>query len=158
QLVIPGAGGYYDPDDRPGLAGFVAAMLREGTATRTSEQISEALETMGASLFVGAGASSTNGQVTGSALTKNLTPLFDIASDVLLHPSFAAPEWDRYRARTKPSYVQVRTNPNFLANERFNEAVFGSHPAGRIISSAAVIDAVTPTMLADFHKAHYVPD
>ena len=58
QLVIPGAGGYYDPDNQPGLAGFVAAMMREGTATRTSEQVSGALETMGASLSFGAGASS----------------------------------------------------------------------------------------------------
>jgi predicted Zn-dependent peptidase len=158
QLVIPGAGGYYDPDDRPGLAGFVAAMMREGTATRTSEQISEALETMGASLSFGAGASSTSAQVFGSALTKNLPALFDIASDVLLHPAFAAAEWDRYRARTKPNYTQLRTNPNFLANERFNEAVFGSHPAGRLVSNATVIDAVAPAMLTDFHKAHYVPD
>jgi len=158
QLVIPGAGGYYDPDAQPGLAGFVAAMMREGTPTRTSEQISAELETMGASLSFGAGASSVSAQAFGSSLTRNFPALFDVASDILLHPSFAAPEWDRYRARTKPSYTQLRTNPNFLANERFNEAVFGSHPAGRIISNATVIDAVTPPMLVDFHKAHYVPD
>jgi len=158
QLVIPGAGGYYDPDAQPGLAGFVAAMMREGTPTRTSEQISSALETMGASLSFGAGASSPSAQAFGSSLTKNFPALFDIASDILLHPSFAPAEWDRYRARTKPSFVQVRTNPNFLANERFNEAVFGTHPASRIISNATVLDAVMPPMLADFHKTHYVPD
>ena len=31
QLVIRGAGGYYDPDDQPGLATATAALLREGT-------------------------------------------------------------------------------------------------------------------------------
>ena len=55
QIFIPGAGGYYDPADQPGLASFVAALMREGTASRTSEQISQQLEVMAASLTVGAG-------------------------------------------------------------------------------------------------------
>ena len=50
QIFIPGGGGYYDPDDRPGLASFVAALAREGTAARTSEQISQQLEVMAATL------------------------------------------------------------------------------------------------------------
>jgi zinc protease len=158
QLVIPGAGGYYDPADRPGLSSFVAAMMREGTGTRSSAQISEALETMSASLGVSSGASSVNAQLSGSALTSDFPKLFDIASDMLLHPAFAAPEWDRYRTRTKTGFLQIRTSPDFLANERFNQAVFGSHPAGRVLSNASVLDAVTPQTLADFHKMHYVPD
>src|SRR5207249_12129273 len=56
QIFIPGAGGYYDPPEQPGLASFVAALMREGTASRTSEQISQQLEVMAASLTVGAGA------------------------------------------------------------------------------------------------------
>jgi hypothetical protein len=36
SLVIPGAGGYYDPDDESGLAGITAALMREGTASRSS--------------------------------------------------------------------------------------------------------------------------
>ena len=72
QLMIPGAGGYYDPADRGGLATWTAAMMREGTATRTSAQISEALETMGASLFTSGGTSSTNAEIDGSALTESL--------------------------------------------------------------------------------------
>ena len=48
QLFIPGAGGYFEPADRPGLAGFTAALMREGKATWTSEQISQQLEVMAA--------------------------------------------------------------------------------------------------------------
>ena len=158
QLVIPGAGGYYDPADKIGLSSFVAAMMREGTATRSSEQISQALETMAASVTVGAGASSTNATVFGSSLTATFPKLFELAADVLLHPSFPAAEWDRYKTRTKPSFTQLRANPNFLANERFNLAVFGTHPASRIFSTAAALDATTPQTLADYYRSHYVPD
>ena len=158
QLMIPGAGGYYDPADRVGLATWTAAMMREGTASHTSTQISEALETMGASLFTSGGASSRNGELDGSALTESLPKLMELTADVLLHPTFAAPEWDRYKARTKPQFTQLRTNPGFLANEAFNKAVFGTHPASRIFASPAAIDAVTAADLAQYYRAHYVPD
>ena len=54
QIFIPGAGGYDDPPDQPGLASFVAAMMREGTAARSSEQISQQLEVMAATLNIAA--------------------------------------------------------------------------------------------------------
>jgi zinc protease len=158
QLMIPGAGGYYDPADRGGLATWAAAMMREGTTTRSSAQISEALETMGASLFTSGGTSSTNAEIDGSTLTESLPKLMDLTADVLLHPAFAPAEWDRYKARTKPQFTQLRTNPGFLAAEMFNKVVFGTHPAGRIFPSATAIDVVTAQDLAEYQRTHYVPD
>ena len=108
QLMIPGAGGYFDPQDRAGLATWTAAMIREGTPSKTSAQISEALETMGASLFTSAGASSANAEIDGTALTESLPKLMEVAADVLLHPAFAQAEWDRYKARTKPQFNAMR--------------------------------------------------
>src|SRR5580658_1641834 len=53
-----------DPNDLPGLASFTANMLREGTDRRTSAQISEEVDTLGASLAAssnfGAGYTSVN--------------------------------------------------------------------------------------------------
>jgi zinc protease len=158
QLFIPGAGGYFDPPDRVGLATWTATMMREGTTTRTSAQISEALETMGASLSTGAGASSASAQISGSALTESLPKLMEVSADILLHPTFAQAEWDRYKSRAKPQFTQLRTNPGFLANEMYNKAVFGSHPGSRIFASASAIDAVTAADLSAYYKSHYVPD
>ena len=95
QLMIPGAGGYYDPAAKIGLSGMTAQMMREGTTTKSSQAISQALETMAANLNVGSGASQTMATMSGGSLTENLPGLFDLAGDVLLNPSFAADEWDR---------------------------------------------------------------
>ena len=38
DLRIPGAGGYYDPVDLPGLATVTADMMREGTTSRSSSR------------------------------------------------------------------------------------------------------------------------
>ena len=109
QLMIPGAGGYYDPADRVGLASWAAAMMREGTATRTSEQISQALETMAANALRGRRRVVDEREVYGSALTATFPKLFDLSADVLLHPSFPAAEWDRYKTRTQAA---VHANPH----------------------------------------------
>ena len=46
NIIMEGAGGYYDPADSYGLAGFTAAMMLEGTATRTAQQIAQEQEAM----------------------------------------------------------------------------------------------------------------
>jgi zinc protease len=141
-LIIPGAGGYFDPADKIGLASYTASLMREGTKTRTSPQISEALETMAASLAVTSGLSGPTASVSGSALTENFDKLMDLTADVLLNPLFDPAEWDRFKTRTKAGLIQQRTNPGFLATEMFNRAVFGSHPAGRVSPTAANLDAI----------------
>jgi zinc protease len=158
NIIIAGAGGYFDPPDKIGLASYTASLMREGTKTRTSPQISEALETMAASLTVGSGLSGTTASVFGSSLTENFDKLMDLTADVLLNPLFDRGEWDRFKTRTKAGLIQQRSNPGFLASETFNRVVFGSHPAGRVSPTAANLDAITPEALVEFHRTHYVPD
>jgi len=158
QIFVPGAGGYADPADQPGLASFVAAMMREGTATRTSEQISQQLEVMAATLNVTAGMASPEAMISGSCLTDQFEGLVDITADVLLHPSFPAQEIARYQQRTRAGLSQQRANPGFLAAEMFARGVYGAHPAARLSPTVTALDMITQDSLAAFHRAHYAPD
>jgi zinc protease len=158
QIVIPGAGGYYDPEAQIGLATYTAQMMREGTKTHSSLQMSQDLETMAANVAVGAGVSSLTATVNGGALTENFDQLFDIAADVLLNPTFPADEWDRLKTRARAGLQQQRAQPAFLANERFNQVVYGAHPAGRISPTPATLDAITRDAMVEFHRTRFVPD
>lgn len=158
QLLIEGAGGYYDPPEEPGLAGFTAALMREGTEGRTSEQISEQLDRLAAEVTIGAGISSPFANLSGSGLSDSVDTVLAIMADVLMHPSFAQAEIDRYKARTRADLTAQRSRPAFLAQERFQRVVFGDHPGVRVAATPASIDALTRERLVDFHKAHYLPD
>src|SRR5206468_2236961 len=151
---IPGAGGYYDPAEQQGLASFVAALAREGTASRTSEQISQQLEVMAATLTLTAG-TGLEATLSGSALSDQFDKLLDIAADVLLHPAFSDEELGRYKQRTRAQLAQQRANPGFLAAELFNRVVYGAHPASRIAPTPAALDATTRESLAAFHRTRY---
>ena len=88
QIIIPGSGGYDDPQGMIGLSSYTAQMMREGTTTRSSLQISQELETMAANVTVNSSLSGPNATVTGAALTEHLPRLMDLTADVLLNPSF----------------------------------------------------------------------
>jgi predicted Zn-dependent peptidase len=157
-IYIPGAGGYYDPADHPGLASFTAALMREGTATRTSEKISQELEVMAASLNAAASVSGQEATVSGSSLSNQLDHLFDLTADVLLHPSFPDEELARYKQRTRQFLTQTRAQPGFLAQEMFQRVVYGSHPASRVLATIPALDKTTRDALVEFHRTHFVPD
>jgi zinc protease len=158
QLLIPGAGGYYDPADMSGVASVAAAMMREGTATLNTLQISEKLEALASAVTVGTGTASIDATLSGSSLTENFEATFALAADVLLNPAFPDAELTRYKERTRAGLIQQRTSPGFLANEMFSKVVYGNHPASRVSITAPVLDKLTRQMLVDFHRDRYVPD
>jgi zinc protease len=158
QLLIPGAGGYFDPPSTPGLSVMTAAMMREGTTSKTTQQIALQLETMAASVNVSSSLSGGTATIAGSSLTEHFEPTFALAADILLNPTFPSDEFERYRTRTAASLVQQRSIPGFLANERFTRAVYGAHPASRASMTPESLKSVTRETLAGFHKAHFVPD
>ncbi|HEY7499196.1 MAG TPA: pitrilysin family protein [Vicinamibacterales bacterium] len=158
QILVPGAGGYYDPAAMVGLSGYTAQMMREGTKTKSSQQISQELETMAANLNVGSGASGTMATVSGAALTENLDRLLDLTADVLLNPSFPADEWDRMKTRALTNLTQQRSLPQFLSQERFSKVVFGDHPAGRISATPETLNAITRDAMIECHRTRFVPD
>ena len=158
QIIIPGAGGYFDPPAMIGLSGFAAQMMREGTTTRSSQQISQELEAMSANVTVGSGTSGTFATVSGGALTENLPRLFELTADVLLNPSFPAEEWQRLKVRTRAGLIQQRTQPGFLSAERFSKVIFGDHPAGRVSATPETLDAITREAMVEYHRTRLVPD
>jgi zinc protease len=157
QLVI-NSGGFSDPADMRGLASMTAGLMREGTAKHNSREISEALDTIGASFAANSGVSSFTTDVTASGLTENLDQILDLYSEILLTPKYPAEEVQRYKDRTVAGMRQTRANPTFLAQERLLQAIYQSHPASLNIAPADAIRKITVADLMKFHDENYVPN
>jgi zinc protease len=158
EIIIIGAGGYYDPRDLPGLADTTASLMDEGTTTRTSEQIAQALDTMAATVSVTANEGSQIATVSGSALTDQLDPVLALAADVLLNPSFPAKELELYKGRARAALEEQRSDPDFLKQERYSKAIYGTHPASSMGVTRESLEKITRDALVAFHKSNYVPD
>src|SRR5947209_1628102 len=81
-----------DPPSLPGLSDMMSHLLTEGTETRTSREIAESVERLGATLTVGSSYDFTT--VAASALSIYAEEILDLLADVTLRPTFPGNEVD----------------------------------------------------------------
>jgi zinc protease len=157
QLRLRGAGALFEPQAVPGLAEATAQMLREGTQKRTSKQLAEDLDRLGASVGAAASFGALDTVFNASGLSENFDAWFGVALDILLHPSFPAAELNQLKERNKIQLRQQRAIPRFLAAERFHRAVYGVHPAAVVSPTLDSINALTRELLVNWHRERYLP-
>ena len=157
EMVVM-SGGLSDPADMHGLAGATAALLREGTAKHTSRELSETLDTIGATINANSGLSGFTSNITSAGLVENFDQILDLFTEVVRTPKFPTEEVERYKSRTLIGQGQVRAQAAFLAQERLNQAIYGTHPASLVLPPAEGIKKITPADLMRFNDQNYVPN
>lgn len=150
-------GALSDPGNLPGLASFTADMLREGTRTRSSSQLSEQVDGLGASLNAGAQFGGSYSTVSASGLAPDSDKILDLMSDVVLNPTFPQDELDKYKQRQLASLEEQRSSPSFLGREKFQQVLYRDFPASVVSATTESVKAVTTDDLRRFHDAYYAP-
>jgi zinc protease len=147
-----------NPLDKPGLANFTAAMLDEGTASRSALEIADEVAQLGGSLGTSSSMDST--QVLVRSLTRNFPGMLDILADVIRRPSFPAEEVERQRASRLGSLVQQRENANTIVAKTMYAALYGpAHPYG--YAELGTEDSNSQMTREDMHafwKQNFVPN
>jgi zinc protease len=155
QLLFPG-GKVHTPAGKAGLADATAALIREGTATRSSQQIAQTIDSVGGALNTVAGLES--GFATVRATSDQLDLGLDLLSDVILRPSFPAEELERWRSQTLSGLQIQQSDPDYIANAAFERLVTGGHSYGLPAGTPESVKALTRDDLVAFHKRQYVPN
>ena len=142
------------PAERVGLAGLFAELLPKGTATRSGSELSGAIERTGGS--IGAGSAEDYINVYASVLSEHLPLAMELVADVALNPSFPEDEVTSARDRALSQLQQWMADPGYLANRRFTERLYGTHPYGRYRTPQTLASLDRAAMVA-FHRAHFAP-
>jgi zinc protease len=145
-----------DPAALPGLASLVANMLKEGTRQRTSAQLAEAIEYLGADLFVAADHESITLQI--RALAEHLDQVMAILAEIATSPRFDEQELRRLKQRELDRLRIQYSDPSMLARREFYRAVYGAHPYSHLDLTAESIGRARRQDLSSFHRAHFVPN
>jgi zinc protease len=155
RLVLPFAGRAYDDPDWVGLASATARLMIAGTPTRTSFEIADEADRYGGS--IGVSANTETATLSARCLSAYLEPMTRLIADVLLHPTFPPDEVEIDRANTLQRLRLQRSQPGFLAEERFRVALFGAHPYARLAPDEDALQRWGTDELQAFHAAHYRP-
>lgn len=149
-------GAAHDAPNLTGLTGMMTAMLNEGTETRSSLEIAEQVERLGASLGASAGADST--VIAASALTQFADDVLELLADIVLNPVFPEDELNLQRDNAKQGLIAQRAQPAFLADEQLSKILFGTHPYSMVSATISSLDEITREKLVKFHKERFVPN
>ena len=157
NLVIK-TGSDANPVDKAGLVNFVAAMLDEGTATRSASQLADETAYLGARLTTGSTMDATT--VMARSLSKNFDATLNLMADVVLRPSFPAEEIERQRASRLGQLVRQHDSPRQVATQVMAVALYGPrHPYGHTeIGTESSTKAVTRDEMVAFWRQHFVPN
>ncbi|MDE2059107.1 MAG: insulinase family protein [candidate division NC10 bacterium] len=151
------AGSLWEPAERAGLADLTALLLTRGTTTRTAAQIDESVDFIGASLSSSAGRDFSEVDLT--LLKKDIPKGLELLADVLLHPIFEQGEIARKVRELKAALRKRQEDPGEVAEEVFNQLVFGTHPYGRPLEgNETSLTAITRNEIVGFYRDHYTPE
>ncbi len=155
KLVVR-SGSASDPEKLPGLAQLTAAMLKEGTTTKSSAKLAEAVDFLGAQLNVGNDEDSVVIDV--HALSEHFPEALALVAEIAQKPAFSQAELDKLKKR-ELSRLQLRSqSPHFLAAREFNKGLYGSHPYAHVDTTPDVVKRVKRTDLSQWHKKHFAPN
>lgn len=155
--VVLDAGARRDPSGKAGVANLTADLLTEGTATRSAQQIKDAIDALGGSLGIGADIDYALASL--RVLRKDLDAGLALLGDVLLHPAFKPDELERRREATLASIRAQEDDPTAVAQKAFQRALYGNTPYGD--PAEGTLESVARLSRADvqrFFAAHYGPE
>ncbi|MEO0540692.1 MAG: pitrilysin family protein, partial [Cyanobacteria bacterium P01_A01_bin.105] len=143
------AGQSQEVAEQAGLFNLLASLLTRGTAHRSSRDIAEAVEDVGANL--GADAASDYSLVSLKTVSSDFETIFRLAAEILRQPSFPDKEIELERKLTLQGIRSMQEQPFTVAYSRLRETMYAGHPYS--FSSLGTAEAVTALDQAALQQA-----
>lgn len=156
SLVIDG-GHLLDPEGKSGTASLMAQMLMEGTALKTPEELEEAIDLLGASIYTYG--STEQITVSVNTLARNFEKTIALVQEILLQPRWDEEQFALAKSNIINGIERSRANPGYLANEAFNNLLYGK---GHILAlpvggTAESVESITIDDLKAFYEMAISP-
>lgn len=155
KLVIR-SGSATDPEKLPGLAHLTGAMLKEGTLRRSSVQLAEAVDYLGASLAIDSNEDRT--VISIEALAEHFDQALGLIGEIATTPAFNAAELDKLKKRELARLELRAQSPHFLAARELHKAIYGAHPYAHVDTTPETIAKVRRDDLVSWHRDHFAPN
>ena len=156
SFVIEG-GHLLDDMNHNGVANLMTDIMMEGTASKTPEELEEAIEMLGASINM----YTTNESIVvqGNTLVRNFDATMELVKEILLEPRWDEEEFARIKTATINQIKRSAADPNTVARNVFNKVLYGknhifSYPA---VGDESSVEAITMDDLKAFYEKNFSP-
>lgn len=151
------AGSQWESSQNAGLSHLVAAVLTKGTEQRSSLEIAEQVESVGASLS--ADAATDYFLLSLKTVSSDFAAILALAGELLRSPTFPQPEIDLERRLTLQAIRSQQEQPFSIAFDQLRQLMYGDHPyALSGLGTEASVSQLERTDLQRYHQTHFRPD
>jgi predicted Zn-dependent peptidase len=149
-------GSRHETAERGGIAHFVEHMLFKGTATRSAEDIAQAIDSIGGQLDAFTAKEYASYYI--KVLDEHLPVALDILSDIVLNPAFSRDDIEREKKVVVEEIKMVEDTPDDLVHELFTQGFWENHPLGRpILGTRETVESFDAPLLRDYFRNAYTP-
>ena len=148
-------GSRHESQECGGIAHFIEHMLFKGTATRTAEDIAQAIDCIGGQLDAFTAKEYASYYI--KVLDEHLPLAVDLLADIVRRPAFAADEIEREKKVILEEIKMVEDTPDDLVHELFTQHFWEGHPLARpILGTRESVDGLTRDTILRYFSGAYV--
>jgi predicted Zn-dependent peptidase len=149
-------GSRHETAEQSGIAHFVEHMLFKGTATRSAEDIAQAIDSIGGQLDAFTAKEYASYYI--KVLDEHLPLALDILSDIVLNPAFSPEDVKREKKVVVEEIKMVEDTPDDLVHELFTQGFWENHPLGRpILGTRDTVESFDSDRLRKYFVDAYTP-
>ncbi len=152
-----GGGLLLEHKDKVGVSNLLADLMTKGTKNKTPEELENAIESIGASIF--AYATDENVTISGTTLSKHFDATMDLVTEILLEPRWDEKEFDLIKQSTISGIQRGKANPNSIAENEFAKLLYGDHNILAYDNSGteASVNTISLLDLKDYYNNNLTP-
>jgi len=147
------AGGINEAPNQVWLSRLTGQLMKEGTKTRSAEQLAAEIADTGGQLEIVPGVEYTS--VGGVTLSDHAAQFINLIADVLENPSLPASEVPRLKADLARDLAVAKTQPGDLARERFLGTMFPGSPYGRVFPGESELKGYSADDALGFYRNNF---
>ncbi|MEH2115483.1 M16 family metallopeptidase [Nostoc sp.] len=150
------AGTEFDPDNKAGLAAFVAENLLNGTNNKDVLNIAKVLAERGASLDFQTHREGVH--IEGDSLAEDLPILVEVLADVVKNSTFPVKELELHRQQTLTDLQLELDEPSEVARRIFVQSIYPKKHPLHTFPTEESLQQIQRQDVIDFKAKHYRPD
>ncbi|WP_210465448.1 M16 family metallopeptidase [Rufibacter roseolus] len=146
-----------EDSSKVGVSNLLSELLLKGTKNKTTQELEEAMEALGASISINAGEESFT--LSGRTLARNFVPTLALVQEILLEPRWDEQEFKLAKQQVESQLKQQKANPNSIADINFRKVLYGKdHILSRnILGTETTLKAITLADLQNYYRANLSP-
>ena len=151
------AGSQWETAQDAGVSHLMSTVLTKGTEQRSSLQIAEQVESVGASL--GTDSATDYFLLSLKTVSADFAELLHLAGELLRSPSFPEHEIELERRQTMQAIRSQQEQPFSIAYDQLRRIMYGEHPyALSGLGTEASVAQLERADLQRYHQTHFRPD